>query len=101
MKTKFTEGPWGVGNCGKHQPATTVYCDDALGSAVADAFMKYTTTSNEEAQANAHLIASAPDMYKLLDSIAELMNCDDQTIADEMMQKFDDIEFLLKEARGE
>jgi len=85
--TKFTKGSWYV-----HTMYPAVVIIPGGG---------FDIVGIPNAKANAHLIASAPDMYKLLDSIAELMNSDDQTIADEMVQKFDDIELLLKKARGE
>ena len=48
-----------------------------------------------------NLIKTAPKLYSMLDEIAELAITDDQTIADEMVQKFGQIEMLLAEARGE
>ena len=91
MKTKFTEGEWKANASEFPFAHGLVYINDG----------GFDVSGAPDCVANAHLIASAPDMYKLLDSIAELMNSDDQTIADEMVQKFDDIELLLKKARGE
>ena len=112
METKFTESPWSVGNGGKHEPHTTIYCDDTMGSAIASTFMKYTTTSNDEAKANAHLIASAPDMYNKLEACLRAFDAlypvDESTIEDCDYSEFkavhaliNNIELLLAKARGE
>ena len=114
--TKFTKTSWGVGSGGKHEPSTTIYCDDALGSAVANTFFKYTSTSNEEAIANSHLIAAAPNMYKtILSLMNELNMCIDEvndmrdihhndnfTPADHWdKESLYDAQVLLSKARGE
>jgi hypothetical protein len=92
-EAKFTKGPWALNKSrvvdimsnGNNEPVASVcpYNRAPL-----------------EVVANAHLIAAAPEMYTLLNRIAELANGDMNNIADEMLCSFDDIELLLAKARG-
>ena len=64
---KHTPGPWEVGTEGSEIGA--VYCDNSLGSRVAIVFGKgqeYTAFSRTEEEANASLIAAAPDLLEAL-----------------------------------
>jgi hypothetical protein len=88
--TKFTKGEWEPNALVNGRGFDISFNDD--GECI---------TEVVHSEHDAHLIASAPDMYKLLDEIADLMDFDDQSIADELTQKFDCIELLLKKARGE
>ena len=56
--SKFTKGPWGYNNF-----EGCVY--DFESELVCDLM----TTGEAHEEANAHLIAAAPDMYKMLDKI--------------------------------
>lgn len=61
MTVKHTPGPWGVyPDC----PNTMVYCDDKAGSRVADCSSETTDLSKEEKEANAKLIAAAPELLE-------------------------------------
>jgi hypothetical protein len=67
-----TEGPWDVGNGTKLEPETSIYCDDALGTRIADAHNSYTATSHEQEKRNATFIAHArTDIPALLSLIRE------------------------------
>lgn len=68
-QTRFTPGPWSVGVEGDGVPGY-VYCDNALGSAVAIVYGKalaFTAFSREEEKANAALIAASPRLYAALE----------------------------------
>ena len=67
-----TKGPWGTGDSFKDHPGDPlmVYCDDSLGRAICDCHMKYTPTPYAEEQANAHLIAAAPELLGLVKDFA-------------------------------
>jgi hypothetical protein len=63
-----TPGPWEVGSEGNGKPGY-VYCNNSLGSAVAIVFgkpLRLTVFSPEEEEANARLIAAAPDLLAAL-----------------------------------
>lgn len=65
---KFTKGPWEVF---PKESKTRVYCDDAVGSLVADCWtsQRFCVLPREQLEANARLIAAAPEMYKTLQAI--------------------------------
>lgn len=88
---QFTKGPWQFTKCG---PA------DSNGMGICSMWGDY-ESMDAEIDANAHLIAAAPEMYALLNGIAELSNGDMGNLVDGMLCKFDDIEILLTKARGE
>jgi hypothetical protein len=112
METKFTLGPWAV-----HKEC------DGFGSQDWDEIVIGMGTYNEspfcyeshhkvsvsaepddeEGYANAHLISCAPEMYKLLESLSEMMPMlDEQTHPQiEMDAVKYDIDKLLAKARGE
>lgn len=63
--SKFTKGPWIVG--GKYTVRTTKSSSDWI-CRMRDEHYKH---SDEEDEANAHLIAAAPDMYEALKMVLE------------------------------
>ncbi len=67
METKFTPGPWIAGKYmfDADLPFVDIYADEAPIGLKLPA-MAY----GEKAEANAHLIAAAPDMYAALEDIA-------------------------------
>jgi hypothetical protein len=70
-----TPGPWEVGTKGNGAPGY-VYCTNDLGSAVAIVYGKalcFSVFSRAEEEANARLIAAAPDLYEALAELADLM----------------------------
>jgi hypothetical protein len=90
MKAKFTKGPWvkdSRGECLINPDGENII---VWGCGLSSA------TKTDERVANAHLISSAPDMYKLLiefKSFAERQGWDHVLI--------NDAENLLAKARGE
>lgn len=93
--TKWTPGPWVVGNGldmksvygGKHEQLLAISTGEDYGSYFGD------DTDDIECmeQANAHLIAAAPDMYKALQTLARnFPDCATQDAVD-----------ALAKARGE
>lgn len=69
-ENKHTPGPWSVGN----PPDGTrgyVYCGDVTGSAVAQVKFSQVHRTEQETDANARLIAAAPEMLDVLLGVAE------------------------------
>jgi hypothetical protein len=116
MKEKFTEGPWvsdiRVGCCavyqensrdewehGLHQDERNIFYASYKNMALDPSYSRQA----EEAIANANLIACAPDMYEMLESIIECANDSQNEIShsDLIYSLHDDINKLLKRARGE
>ncbi len=88
MKTQFTPGPWKVGvNKNTGMPATEVWArSEAL--CVASGF-----GDGPESEANAKLIASAPE---LLAALEDVLNCD----GDLKSMDFDGYRAAVAKARG-
>lgn len=66
MERRHTPGPW---TAGEGAYSGGVYCDNALGSRVAIVYGKgqdYSVFSSGEEEANAALIAAAPDLLHAL-----------------------------------
>ena len=80
-ETKFTEGDWFADDSCYGSP----FIDDGSGGVLAEVYDVN----------NAHLIAAAPEMYKILDFIYKELNGVEESIY------WDDIEKLLSKARGE
>lgn len=57
---KHTPGPWEQGDPSRGESDLMVYCDDALGTRIADCTNEMTVHSLDEKRANARLIAAAP-----------------------------------------
>jgi hypothetical protein len=75
--SKHTPGPWMVF---PKESKTRIYCDDTLGSLVADCHTSkwFCILPKSQTEANARLIAASPEMYDLLHEILsnEGMNAD-------------------------
>ena len=84
--TKFTKGEWAVSIQG---------FDDFKSIAVIVPNGGFEVTNIPDAEANAHLIAAAPDMYHYLDELKNKM------IGNKAIEYKNQIEQLLKKARGE
>lgn len=70
---KGTSGPWEKGKNG-FGDSMMVYCDDELGSAVADCSVKHSMKLTiAERLANAKLIAAAPELLEALQNCLMLM----------------------------
>ncbi len=79
MKAKFTEGEWFVNG---YEIQSKTYSIELAK-----------VTVFNEGKANAHLIAAAPDMYKMLELLVLGDSINDTTIDDE-------VRMLLAKARG-
>jgi len=100
METKFTKGNWSIDDTrvnGKHVESSWCVSVDGCSLATVTSGPTFGTTDSTQ-KANAHLIAAAPDMYKLLNELNEHMNSDSCANSDEWI---DDIKSLLAKARGE
>lgn len=94
METKFTKGKWSIfgdwGICKNGWETELIATFEPRG------------VGQKEGFANAHLMAAAPEMYEMLDTMSTFRN---SYSADELIQYFldnsDDIDRLLAKARGE
>ena len=86
-EAKFTKGQWEakVHDEGESLCAALVYLSNKGG---------FDLSGCPDCAANAHLIASAPEMYEMLKVITE-------TLGDEYTEEMDKIDSLLAKARGE
>ena len=103
-ETKFTPGPWSLDNNDVRDEAQAVL-RDATGCIVADAF---TMDRTGECEANAHLIAAAPELYEALeDCMTALEPYDDAKPRDwksdreNLRRVYQSARFALAKARGE
>jgi hypothetical protein len=87
MNEKFTPAPWFVWR------GTTV--NDGSGIAIAEMCI------GDKCEANAALIAAAPEMYEMLKRVAELVNTDGMSAIQWIMDNASDASDLLAKARGE
>ncbi len=90
METKFTKGDW----------KSSGYAVLSDGNKVAETGFSSVDYDDEE-QANAHLIAAAPDMYSALDEVTKLRDGDMSQAVDWLLDNTDDLIKLLKKATGE
>ena len=90
-EAKFTEGPW---------LSMVMHDDDAMmsfyGVGIGKSFLSVSTCKNNSKH-DADLIATAPEMYALLEMISKILNGDDPI--NEVTTS--DIEKLLAKSRGE
>lgn len=102
---RFTPRPWHVGKPNEGARVQLVYNVD--GYAVCDCKTYHGASSTAEMQANAALIAAAPDMYAALETLVKLIDdLDHSAIGPETDRVFPSYEFAearaaLKKARGE
>lgn len=83
-----TPGPWERGDGAANGCAGYIYCDDATGSAVASVVFSpdFIGRSDAETEANARLIAAAPE---LLEALKEIVKACEECEADENMSIVD------------
>ena len=101
MKTNFTKGEWKL-----YEYQTMVNIEVGKGAMT---ICEMETTSGHgcdvhlstEQKANAHLIAAAPDMYAMIESMSKLRDGEMHTAIDWILDNTDDLMSLLKKARGE
>ena len=100
MKEKFTQGEWKI--LGEKVGVVDKSDTQSYGMLNQICFIDKFDFPNEWTY-NAHLIASAPDMYRMLDDIRILAGwgytCSE--VAEELELKIEEIEKLLAKARGE
>lgn len=109
-QTRFTPGPWRKeqderviwGACDPDLPGT-----EGMGVPVANALPNGTRSwgilmSDEQIEANAHLIASAPELYDALEESRKTIVAHEKFLADEVFDPlFAQICAALAKARGE
>ena len=89
MNTKFTKGEWqaDIYGLGEHIKV----CVYVPGGG-------FEITNIPDAEANAHLIAAAPDMYAALEYLQSIFNHESRSVT---ILDVDKIELLLAKAKGE
>lgn len=70
----FTPGPWEVGDAARGDDPRMVYCNDATGQRVADCSGEFLFHSRETMEANARLVATAPELLKQLKELLGFAN---------------------------
>jgi hypothetical protein len=98
-EVKFTNGKWEVVEASEHHG---FYVEDSNGYTVADLYFMSKLSGarvdhGDNAKANAHLIASAPEMYEMLRALSEMSSED----AKLYLEGSSDVIDLLAKARGE
>lgn len=85
MSRPWTEGPWGVDP--NVTPDERLICDDATGSVVCGVWPHGEIGETSTMDANARLIAAAPDLYEALEECRAAMARYDYDVldADELM----------------
>ena len=84
--SEFTKGPWKVGR------RINVFTAGNIGWAICEC------SGNADATANAHLIASAPDMYEAL---KEVLRISRESNSVELIEYTPEIAHILAKAKGE
>jgi hypothetical protein len=91
MTAKFTKGPWVIDDYGNIIPENGKDARDCIRAG------GLALTSNAgEPMYNRHLIACAPEMYEMLDSLLQ-----NSSFNANFPEEFERIETLLAKARGE
>lgn len=105
---KWTPGPWEVYDCSGTQMeksryengAFQVFSDDCDHHAVADCSCNHTCRMEDEIEANAHLIAAAPELYDALEvALVVLENMEAYGVG--RLHAADQARAALAKARGE
>ena len=97
-EAKFTKGEWGVDydNCDHGGGEWYV-----IGNAKVEFSYRATTEEREEAEANAHLIAAAPEMYDMITVMLEQFGNEEDCINEYDYVVIREAKKLLAKARGE
>ena len=96
-ETKFTKGPWKATYDSQLQAAIEIYnTEDRVMVAVLPD--RGTIEAMSEIEANANLIAAAPDMYEALEEVWRIL---DSTMPLSRDNRADRIKRILCKARGE
>ena len=94
MSEKFTKGPWKATYDSQLQAAIEIYNEDRIIVAVLPD--RGTIEAMSEIEANANLIAAAPDMYEAL-----ILMCNDCTYKSAYECRVCPTDKALRKARGE
>lgn len=105
METKFTPGPWEVVESWLGELNVVARKRDrcfgiALNVGGEITFTEKGYTDKSEGTANAHLIAAAPDMYRLLDTLCKMDEAE-VCVKEPWEHAFGEARELLKKVRGE
>lgn len=73
MSGKWTQGPWLSGYSDTHYPNKAVWADGGMAGASQVCVM---TDDFSARDANAHLIAAAPDLYEALQAMVDYCNAE-------------------------
>lgn len=92
METKFTNGEW----CHDYEGAYHSVWSKEFNHPVAIVHNETDVVDFDESNANAHLIAAAPEMYEMLEYVMKCAAMQDNTLIDASK-----IRGLLAKARGE
>jgi len=93
--TKFTKGEWLIVD--STDQSLSIWASESECITTIN-YSFWDETYKAELKANAHLIASAPAMYKLLDELKRHMDLEYSASPDEWI---DDINKILSKAKGE
>ena len=95
-ETKFTPGPWFT----KREGWSTVYVEARIDGGMIQevAACGPTDAGQDQQQANAHLIAAAPELYEALDALIKLYEEDDGC---RELPEYISARTALSKARGE
>jgi hypothetical protein len=96
MSTKHTDGPWRVLIEGNH-----CFIEDANGDTVARVSHPFPfTTTDDERDANARLIAAAPDLLEALEALREKCKADGWLLRGDMAAEMDASSAAIAAATG-
>ena len=90
METEFTKGPWKILN--DRVGVIDKSGSQSFGMMQEVAYVDMYNFGKQEGKANAHLIASSPEMYEFIERLSDLDEC-------QMLKT--EIKHLLAKARGE
>lgn len=99
-KAKFTEGEWGQshrkGSGGMYNTEVYDHKGETICILAWHAVDEGNGVTSTDREANAHLIAAAPDMYNLLERLTSYDNC-----KKDIIHLLGEADSLLAKARGE
>jgi len=107
MTTKHTPGPWSVDiNTNDPREAETIRGGDGIRIAATYKIHKHRddkTKAYYEARANSRLIATAPEMLKVLRELIEQIDEDmpEENMTRHFIDTLDDARYLIKKATGQ
>ena len=100
--TKFTSGKWSQSHRkdANGMYSTEVYDDRGETICILDWHTEPDSTATDR-DANAHLISSAPDMYKMIERVSQLRDLEGDYAINWLLDNTDNLINLLSKARGE